>query len=48
MFIFIILLLLVIILSYVITQHVVIRFDTFFRKGFSIQNDECGVWVFCR
>lgn len=44
---FIILLLIVIIVGYVISNHLVIRFDTFFRRGFRKNNDKYGVycWV---
>lgn len=44
---FIILLLVLIISGYVLTNHLVIRLDTFFRKGFKKNNDKYGVycWV---
>ena len=46
--IWIILLILFIIGVYIWNNKLIIRFDTFFRKGFSLHYDECGVWVFCR
>ena len=46
--IFLILLPIVIIfLTYVIKNKMIIRFDTFFRKGFKKTNDKYGLYCFC-
>lgn len=47
--IFLILLPIVIIaLTYIIKNKLVIRVDTFFRKGFAKHDDKYGVYCFCR
>lgn len=48
MIIFILLLILIIVITYVIKNKLIIRFDTFFRKGFSKHDDKYGVYCFCR
>lgn len=33
---------------YIIKNKMIIRVDTFFRKGFSKHDDKYGVYCFCR
>lgn len=35
-------------LAYIIKNKIVIRVDTFFRKGFEKHDDKYGVYCFCR
>lgn len=35
-------------LIYIIKNKIVIRVDTFFRKGFEKHDDKYGVYCFCR
>lgn len=44
LFVFVLLIILVI---FIIKNKIVIRFDTFFRKGFEKKNDKYGVYCFC-
>lgn len=38
----------IILLTYVIKNKIVFRLDTFFRKGFSKNDDDYGIYCFCR
>lgn len=38
----------IIALTYIIKNKLVIRVDTFFRKGFAKHDDKYGVYCFCR
>lgn len=48
MFNFIILAVLLIIVIYLYQNRIIIRVDTFFRKGFKRIKDEYGVYCWCR
>jgi len=48
MFLLILFLIFIVALLYIIKNKLVIRIDTFFRKGFSKHDDKYGVYCFCR
>lgn len=47
MLIFIIIIILIVIITYLIKNRIIIRIDTFFRKGFTKKDDKYGVYCFC-
>lgn len=47
MIIFVLVVFIICILSYIIQNKIFIRLDTFFRKGFSKHDDKYGVYCFC-
>ena len=47
-FLLLLILAIIIVVSYLIKNKIVFRFDTLFRKGFARKKDMFGVYVFCR